>query len=102
MIFLHDMDNRIGHGWDDWQPFEGVPMRTSMLSPLTDGMEAGEIQSDPVIRPSMEAIPGCQVRDSLAVLYASLSQVSLRLCLASTLKQRSFWKHFCRTFVRCD
>ena len=77
-------------------------MRTSMLSPLTDGMEAGEIESDPVIRPCMEAIPCCEVRDSLAVLYASLSQVSLRLCLASTLKQRRFWKHFCRKSVRCD
>eukprot|EP00434_Breviolum_minutum_P025232 symbB.v1.2.022289.t1/scaffold1969.1/size94314/3 len=41
-----------------YEELGGVPMRTSMLSPLTDGME---------------------VRDSLAVLYASLSQVSLRL-----------------------
>ena len=86
------MDDRIGYEWDECRPFEGVPMRTSMLSPLTDGMEAGEIQSDPVICHDEEAIPGCQVRDSLAVLYASLSQVSLRLRLASTLKQRRFWK----------
>lgn len=71
-------------------------MRTSMLSPLTDGMEAGEIQSDPVIRHYEEAIPGCQVRDSLAVLYASLSQVSLPLCLDSTLN------NFCRKSVRSD
>ena len=66
-------------------------MRTSMHSPLTDGMEAGEIESDPVIRHCEEAILSCQVRDSLAILYASLSQVSLPLCLDSTLKQRSFW-----------
>lgn len=41
-----------------YEELGGVPMRTSMLSPLTDGME---------------------VRDSLAVLYASLSQASLPL-----------------------
>ena len=37
---FYNMDDRIGHGCYDCQPFEGVPMRTSMLSPLTDGMEA--------------------------------------------------------------